>query len=64
MRLQVDGKMVVRPYTPISSDDESGFVQFMIKVYFRDVNPKFPDGRKMSQHLESLNIGKHCAIAQ
>jgi cytochrome-b5 reductase len=64
MQLQVNGKLVVRPYTPISSDDESGFVQFMIKVYFRDVNPKFPDGGKMSQHLESLNIGKHLAIAR
>jgi len=49
--------LVVRPYTPISSDDDHGFVQFMIKVYFRNVNPKFPDGGKMSQHLESLNIG-------
>lgn len=29
----------------------------MIKVYFKDVNPKFPEGGKMSQHLETLNIG-------
>jgi cytochrome-b5 reductase len=44
----------------------------MIKVYFKDQHPKFPEGKtfwhlfigyeqllggKMSQHLESLNIG-------
>lgn len=26
-------------------------------MYFRDSNPKFPDGGKLSQHLESLAIG-------
>uniref|UniRef100_A0A914CA97 NADH-cytochrome b5 reductase n=1 Tax=Acrobeloides nanus TaxID=290746 RepID=A0A914CA97_9BILA len=57
MSANIDGKLVVRPYTPISSDDDQGFVEFMIKVYFKDVNPKFPDGGKMSQHLESLKIG-------
>ncbi|KAI6213865.1 NADH-cytochrome b5 reductase 3 isoform X1 [Aphelenchoides besseyi] len=54
--LPIDGKLVVRPYTPISSDDDQGFVEFMIKVYFKNVHPKFPEGGKMSQHLESLNI--------
>jgi cytochrome-b5 reductase len=66
--------MVVRPYTPVSSDDDQGFVEFVIKVhkpknskfklnlvnikvYFRGVHPKFPDGGKMSQHLDSLEIG-------
>jgi hypothetical protein len=29
----------------------------MLKVYFRGVHPKFPDGGKMSQHLESMEIG-------
>ncbi|RCN42444.1 oxidoreductase NAD-binding domain protein [Ancylostoma caninum] len=27
-------------------------------VYFRGVNPKFPDGGKMSQHLEQMKIGE------
>lgn len=54
---KIDGKLVVRPYTPISSDDDQGFVEFMIKVYFKNVHPKFPDGGKMSQHLESLALG-------
>jgi cytochrome-b5 reductase len=39
-----EGKEVQRSYTPISSDDELGYVEFMIKVYFKDTNPRFPDG--------------------
>lgn len=46
-----------RSYTPITSNDDVGFVDFIIKIYFKDVNPKFPQGGKMSQHLESLAIG-------
>ncbi|PIC27657.1 hypothetical protein B9Z55_019845 [Caenorhabditis nigoni] len=53
----IDGKLVVRPYTPISSDEDKGFVDLMVKVYFKNTNEKFPDGGKMSQHLESLKIG-------
>ncbi len=55
---KVDGKLVVRPYTPTSSDDEDfGYVDLVVKVYFKNVHPKFPDGGKMSQYLESLSIG-------
>ncbi|KAL3082837.1 hypothetical protein niasHS_010639 [Heterodera schachtii] len=56
---KIDGKLVVRPYTPVSSDDDQGFVEFVIKVYFRAVHPRFPEGGKMSQHLESMEIGDH-----
>ncbi|OWZ15853.1 NADH-cytochrome b5 reductase [Phytophthora megakarya] len=52
-----DGKLVMRSYTPVSSDDTKGYVDLVIKVYFKNVHPKFPDGGKMSQHLESLAIG-------
>lgn len=27
-----------------------------LQIYFKDVNPKFPEGGKMSQYLESLKI--------
>ncbi|CAN9508440.1 unnamed protein product [Ophioblennius macclurei] len=53
---RVDGKLVVRPYTPVSSDDDKGFVDLVVKIYFKDVHPKFPEGGKMSQYLESLKI--------
>ena len=52
-----EGKLVARSYTPTSSDDDVGFIDFVVKVYFANVHPKFPDGGKMSQHLESLAIG-------
>ncbi|XP_041833178.1 NADH-cytochrome b5 reductase 3 [Melanotaenia boesemani] len=55
---KVDGKLVVRPYTPVSSDDDKGYVDLVVKVYFKGVNPKFPEGGKMSQYLESLKIGE------
>ncbi len=29
---KVDGKLVVRAYTPVSSDDDCGYVEFVIKV--------------------------------
>ncbi|KAK6753103.1 hypothetical protein RB195_012604 [Necator americanus] len=55
---KIDGKLVVRPYTPVSSDDDLGYVDLMIKVYFRGVNPKFPNGGKMSQYIEGMKIGE------
>lgn len=44
----VDGKPVIRPYTPVSTPDTEGHATFVIKAY--------PTG-KMSQHLHSLNVG-------
>lgn len=46
-----------RSYTPTTGDDTPGTVTFVIKVYKAGVHPKFPDGGKMSQHLDSLKIG-------
>ncbi|XP_067110206.1 NADH-cytochrome b5 reductase 3-like [Osmerus mordax] len=55
---KVDGKLVVRPYTPVSSDDDKGFVDLVVKIYFKNVNPKFLEGGKMSQYLESLQLNE------
>ncbi len=30
---------------------------FFLQIYFNNVHPKFPEGGKMSQYLESLRIG-------
>ncbi|XP_063785224.1 NADH-cytochrome b5 reductase 3 [Pseudophryne corroboree] len=53
---RIDGNLVVRPYTPVSSDDDKGYVDLVVKIYFKGVHPKFPDGGKMSQYLEGLKI--------
>ncbi|EPY28135.1 cytochrome-b5 reductase [Angomonas deanei] len=48
---------VQHSYTPISSDEDKGHVDFLIKVYFKNVHPKFPHGGRLSQHLYHLPIG-------
>ncbi|XP_011195407.1 NADH-cytochrome b5 reductase 3 isoform X2 [Zeugodacus cucurbitae] len=53
----IDNELVIRPYTPISSDDDVGYVDLVIKVYFKNVHPKFPGGGKMTQYLDQMNIG-------
>lgn len=53
----VNGQVVPRPYTPVTSDKDHGYFDLVVKIYFRNVHPKFPEGGKMSQHLESLSIG-------
>lgn len=58
----IDGKLVMRAYTPVSSDDEKGFFTLCIKVYFAGVNPKFPDGGKMSQYMEGMEIGDNLKV--
>lgn len=51
-----EGKEVIRSYTPTSSNDELGYVDFVVKVYFK-LLPQFPNGGKMSQYLNGLKIG-------
>jgi cytochrome-b5 reductase len=54
---KVNDQLVVRPYTPVSSDDDLGYMDLVIKVYFKGVHPKFPEGGKLTQYLESLPLG-------
>lgn len=54
---RIDGSLVIRPYTPVSSDDDKGYMDLVIKVYFKDVKPKFPEGGKMSQYLNNMQLG-------
>lgn len=52
-----DGKAVQRSYTPVTDDSVVGSVSLVVKVY-RPLEPKFPKGGLMSQHLDSLKIGE------
>ncbi|XP_052509671.1 NADH-cytochrome b5 reductase 1 [Budorcas taxicolor] len=54
---RIDGSLAIRPYTPVTSDEGQGHVDLVIKVYLKGVHPKFPEGGKMSQYLDSLKIG-------
>ena len=52
-----EGELIERKYTPISEITNQGYVDFVIKIYRRDVVPRFPDGGIMTQYLESLSAG-------
>ncbi|XP_052550332.1 NADH-cytochrome b5 reductase 2 [Tympanuchus pallidicinctus] len=54
---KINGNLVIRAYTPVSSDETKGYVDLIIKVYYKNVNPKFPEGGKMSQYLDNMKIG-------
>eukprot|EP00644_Phytophthora_capsici_P001005 jgi/Phyca11/509270/fgenesh2_kg.PHYCAscaffold_43_\ len=47
-RAKVDGKTVVRPYTPTNVNEEKGFLELVVKGY--------PQG-KLSKHIVGLNEG-------
>eukprot|EP00435_Cladocopium_sp_Y103_P006559 s4644_g2.t1 len=56
LKAKVDGKAVMRAYTP-TDGSTLGYVDLLVKVYFKGTHPNFPEGGKMSQHLESMQIG-------
>lgn len=51
--------MVERKYTPISMVTQRGYVDILLKVYFANVHPKFPEGGLMSQYVNNMKIGDH-----
>ncbi|EAZ24763.1 hypothetical protein OsJ_08536 [Oryza sativa Japonica Group] len=53
----IGGKLCMRAYTPTSSVDEVGYIELLIKIYFKGEDPKFPDGGLMSQYLDYLPLG-------
>jgi cytochrome-b5 reductase len=52
---ECSGKEVIRSYTPTKEGD--GYVDFVLKIYYANVHPKFPEGGKMSQYMDGLKIG-------
>lgn len=53
----IDGKLCMRAYTPTSGIDEVGYFDLVVKIYFKGMHPKFPNGGLLSQYLDSLPIG-------
>lgn len=52
------GEIVERKYTPTTSVQNNGYVDFVIKIYRKNVHPRFPDGGLMTQYLETLDQGQ------
>ncbi|GER49225.1 nitrate reductase [Striga asiatica] len=59
---EIDGKPCMRAYTPTSDADSTGHFDLVVKVYFRGVHPRFPNGGAMSQHLDKLQIGQFVEV--
>lgn len=51
------GELVCRKYTPTSVVTNTGYVDFVIKIYRKNVHPRFPEGGVMTQYLETLEPG-------
>lgn len=47
---KVDGSLVIRPYTPVTSDDEVGYFELVIKVNSKS---------QMNINIEILSTGLH-----
>jgi hypothetical protein len=62
VRAFIDDKLCMRAYTPTSSVEEVGHVELLIKIYFKDEDPKFPAGGLLSQYLDSLPLGAPVSI--
>ncbi|XP_062219471.1 nitrate reductase [NADH] 1-like [Phragmites australis] len=58
----INGKLCMRAYTPTSMVDEVGHFELLVKVYFKNDHPKFPNGGLMTQYLESLPIGSYVDV--
>ena len=54
---KINGKLVMRAYTPTSSDHDIGHFDLVIKIYYAGVSAQFPEGGKMSQHLGKMVVG-------
>lgn len=51
-----EGEEVSRKYTPISPIDQTGTFDLLIKVYHKNIHPDFPEGGKLTQYLEKLEL--------
>ncbi|KAG8389719.1 hypothetical protein BUALT_Bualt01G0008000 [Buddleja alternifolia] len=53
----IDEKLCMRAYTPSSGVDAVGYFELVVKIYFKGLHPKFPNGGLMSQYLDSMKLG-------
>lgn len=53
----IEDKLCMRAYTPTSAIDEVGYFDLVIKIYIKNVHPKFPRGGLLSQYLDLLPLG-------
>lgn len=49
------GELVQRAYTPVSREGAKGFLDLLVKIYFR--TPAYPEGGRMTLGFEELQVG-------
>lgn len=52
-----EGESVSRKYSPVSYFKDRGSFVLLIKIYYANVHPNFPDGGKMTQYIDTLVPG-------
>ena len=55
-------KEIMRQYTPTTSDNVTGYVDFVIKVYEGGAKPQFVDGGKLSLYMNTLKPGDKLVV--
>ncbi|KAF9919986.1 hypothetical protein FBU30_010291 [Linnemannia zychae] len=62
LRVKTNDSMYIRAYTPTSLPDKRGHFDLVVKIYFKDKNPRFPEGGIVSQYLNNMSIGDSIAV--
>ncbi|KAG0244101.1 hypothetical protein B0O80DRAFT_419311 [Mortierella sp. GBAus27b] len=62
LRVKTNDSVYIRAYTPTTLPDQKGHLDLVIKVYFKDTDPRFPAGGVVSQYLDAMTIGDNIAI--
>lgn len=62
LKMKTNNSLYIRAYTPTSPPDERGHFDLVIKVYFKDTDPRFPAGGIVSQYLDAMAIGDSIEI--
>ena len=63
MVLQEKGELVMRAYTPTSSDDDLGHFDLVVKVYFSGKHKDFPEVRPCANSLHWLCLPHTCCAS-
>ncbi|XP_050046143.1 NADH-cytochrome b5 reductase 3-like [Dermacentor andersoni] len=62
LHAHLGGRVVVRPYTPVSLCDQRGTFDLIVKVYAGDDSAAVPGGGVMSQYLDQLAPGDEIQV--
>ncbi|KAF9966082.1 hypothetical protein BGZ73_001145, partial [Actinomortierella ambigua] len=62
LRVKANDQVQIRAYTPTSLPTQRGHFDLVVKIYYKDTDPRFPAGGIVSQYLDNMAIGDSVAI--